>query len=184
VYQYAHISGSGGETFELVDQRIVRAGAGPRHLAFHPDEPVAFLVGELDSTVLVLDVEPTTGRLSVRQTMSTVPDGFTGASIGAEVRVHPSGRVVYVSNRGHDSIAVFGFHGADVPLEALGHVPTGGRAPRNFAVHPSARSLLVANQNSNTLIPFELDADGHPHQLDVAYDVSEPVCVTFLEVAR
>ena len=140
---------------------------------------------ELDSTIVTLGVDPTDGRLTRLRSTPTLPDDFVGESIAAEVRVHPNGRHVYVSNRGHDSIAVFGFTGPGQPLEPLGHVHSGGRTPRNFAVHPSGHALLVANQDSDTIVPFEIDTvTGVPRQLDVSYHVSQPVCLTFLEVAR
>jgi 6-phosphogluconolactonase len=185
VSRYVHDRHDDGEALVLEDQLVLDAGSGPRHLAFHPEQPVGFLVCELDSTIVTLGLDPTDGRLSRLRSSSTLPDDFIGESIAAEVRVHPNGRHVYVSNRGHDSVAVFGFTGPGEPLEPLGHVHSGGRAPRNFAVHPSGRALLVANQDSDTVIPFEIDAGtGAPRQLDVTYDVSQPVCVTFLEVDR
>lgn len=185
VSRYLHGDRHGGDAFGLEDELALAPGAGPRHIAFHPEQPVAFVVCELDSTIVTLGVDPTTGRLSRRCTSSTLPGDFVGDSIAAEIRVHPKGRHVYVSNRGHDSIAVFSFDGPDEPLEPLGHVPSGGRTPRNFAVHPSGRALLVANQDSNTVVPFEIDeSTGVPQQLDVTYAVSQPVCITFLEVAR
>jgi len=185
VSHYVHDRQLDGDTFVLADQLVLDAGSGPRHLVFHPDQPVGFLLCELDSTIVTLDFGPVDGRLTRLRSSSTLPADFTGESIAAEVRVHPSGRHVYVSNRGHDSVAVFGFTGPSEPLEPLGHVHSGGRTPRNFAVHPAGQTLLVANQDSDTVVPFEIDdVTGMPRQLDVAYDVSQPVCVTFLEVAR
>ena len=185
VSRYAHDRQQGLDAFVLEDELVLDAGAGPRHLAFHPAQPVGFLVCELDSTIVTLGLDLTDGRLTRLQSKSTLPDDFDGESIAAEVRVHPNGRYVYVSNRGHDSIAVFDFAGPGEPLELLGHVHSGGQTPRNFAVHPSGQALLVANQDSNTLVPFEIDTvTGNPRQLDTTDDVSQPVCVTFLEVAR
>ncbi len=185
VSHYVHDQQHDSEAFVLQDELALDAGSGPRHLAFHAEQQVGFLVCELDSTIVALEVDPTTGRLSRGLTCSTLPDDFDGESIAAEVRVHPNGRYVYVSNRGHDSIAVFGFAGPWEPLERLGHVHSGGQTPRNFAVHPSGHALLVANQDSDTVVPFEIDAvTGVPRQLDSTYNVSQPVCVTFLEVDR
>ena len=185
VSQYVHRRRRGTDVFELEDQLALDAGAGPRHLAFHPDQPVGFLVCELDSTIVTLGVHPTNGRLTRLGSRSTLPAHFEGESIAAEVRVHPNGRYVSVSNRGHDSIAMFGFSGPGEPLEPLGHVPSGGQTPRNFTVHPSGRSLLAANQDSNTVVSFEIDATtGVPHRLDGSLNVSEPVCPTVLEVGR
>ena len=185
VSHYVHDRQNDGDAFVLDDQLVLDAGSGPRHLAFHPEQPVGFLVCELDSTIVTLGVDPTDGRLTRLRSSSTLPDDFIGESIAAEVRVHPNGRHVYVSNRGHDSIAAFGFNGPDEPLEPLGHIHSGGQAPRNFAVHPLGHALLVASQDSNTVVPFEIDTvTGVPRQLDVTYHVSQPVCITFLDVVR
>ena len=184
VVRYVHDSRH-DEVFGPADELVFDPGCGPRHLAFHPDQPIAFMVCELDATVAVLGVEQTTGRLTRLGSRSTLPDDFVGSSIGAEVRVHPNGRHVYVSNRGHDSIAVFAFRGPGEALEPLGHVPSGGATPRNFAVHPSGRALLVANQDSNSIVRFTIDpATGIPEQGADAYPVSQPVCLTFLEISR
>lgn len=167
------------------DEFALEPGSGPRHLVFHPQLPVAFLVCELDSTIVTLGLEPVTGRLSRLGTRSTLPESFAGKSTSAEVRLHPNGRHVYVSNRGHDSIAVFRFTSPGEAIEPLGHVHCGGESPRNFAVHPSTRTLLVANQDSDNITPFRIDPhSGVPEQLDLSYALSQPVCLTFLEVAR
>jgi 6-phosphogluconolactonase len=185
VGQYVHDRHADSQEFRLVDELGVDPGAGPRHLVFHPERPVGFLVCELDSTIEVLGFDPTDGRLTRLGSRSTLPRDFAGESIAAEVRVHPNGRHVYVSNRGHDSIAVFGLDSDAEALELLGHVPSGGRTPRNFAVHPSGDALFVANQDSDEVVAFEVDAQtGVPCPLDVTYAVSKPVCVTFSEAAR
>jgi len=172
-------------SFRLVDELAVDPGAGPRHLVFHPERPVGFLVCELDSTIVMLGLDPNDGRLTRLGSHSTLPGDFEGESIAAEVRVHPNGRHVYVSNRGHDSIAVFGVADDAQSLESLGHVASGGRTPRNFAVHPSGDTLFVANQDSDEIVAFGVDAQtGVPCPLDVTYAVSKPVCVTFAEVVR
>jgi 6-phosphogluconolactonase len=185
VGQYLHDWHSDARGLRLVRELVLDAGAGPRHLVFHPERPVGFLVCELDSTIVLLGFDPTDGRLTRLGSRSTLPDDFEGESTAAEVRVHPNGRFVYVSNRGHDSIAVFGFDDDAKSLEPLGHVSSGGRTPRNFAVHPSGNELFVANQDSDEIVAFEVDAPtGMPRPLDVTSAVSKPVCVTFSEVAR
>lgn len=182
VVQYRHGGPNHAAAFEPVGELVVRPGTGPRHITFHPTEPVAFLVGELDSTIATLEVDPDTGKLSLIDTCSTLPEDFAGESIGAEVRVHPDGRHVYVSNRGHNSIAVFG-HGAGTGLEPLGNVASGGESPRNFAIHPAGRAMLVANQHSDTIVAFEIDPrTGVPRQGDAVHVVSQPVCLHYLEV--
>ncbi len=165
-----------------VESRLQLApGSGPRHLAWHPRLPVGFLVGELDNTITAVEVDPRSGALSTVATVSTLPPDFEGFSIAAEVRVDPQGEFVYVSNRGHDSIAVFTFSGRS--LEPVAHVPSGGTSPRNFALHPSGGTMVVANQDSGSLIGFAVDAEtGVPTQLDQHHQVAEPVCVTFVEL--
>lgn len=185
VYRYAHHPDATNDAFGLEAQFALQPGTGPRHLAFHPHESVAFIVGELDSTVVTAHVDPMSGELTRGSVCSTLPGDFVGESIAAEIRVHPNGRHVYVSNRGHDSIAMFKFVGPGAPLVPLGHTHSGGRTPRNFGVHPAGRALLAANQDSHTLVPFEIDpATGLLDQLDVGYHVSEPTCLAFLEVTQ
>ncbi len=167
----------------LADHTVLAPGSGPRHLTFHPDRPLAYVVCELDNRLVVFDVD-TSGQLHVRSSVSTLPVGFTGDSIAAEVAVHPGGHRVYVSNRGHDSIATFAIDGPEDPPTLLEHVPSGGRTPRHFALHPRARSLLVANQDSDTLVAFALDDDGIPRRSDVVARASQPVCVMFVEDGR
>lgn len=183
VVHYVHDRGREAEAFALGDEFVVDPGAGPRHLAFHPRLPLGFLVCELDSTLVTLGVDPVDGRLTRLGSVSTLPTGFGGESIAAEVRVHQNGRFVYVSNRGHDSIAVFGFTGAGESLVPLAHVHSGGRTPRSFALHPSGRAAVVANQDSDNVIRFEVDGtSGVLHQLDGVHHASRPVCVTFKDV--
>jgi len=144
------------------------SGAGPRHLALHPNGRWAYLVNELDSTITTLAVSD--GRLTSLGTLSTLPAGFSGENTGAEVLVHPSGRWVYASNRGHDSIAQFEVNEGTGALSLLGHTSTLGETPRSFTIDPSGRVLLVANQGSGTVKSFALEA-GAPvytgHELTV-----------------
>jgi len=185
---YEHRASSATDPWVAVGDTVVHPGAGPRHLAFHPVLPLAFVVGELDSTLLTLGVDRSSGALEPRHTVATLPADFVGASIGADVHVHPDGRHVHVSNRGHDSIATFQIGAgeigaADEPLVPLGHVPTGGRTPRNFAVHPSGRSLLVANQDSGSIVELAIDpTTGCPQPGRQIAEVPEPVCIAFVEV--
>lgn len=155
-------------------------GAGPRHAAFSPDGRFVFVINELASTLVTYGYEPATGTLTPLDTQSTLPPGFTGESTTAEVRVHPNGRFVYGSNRGHDSIAVFAFDAASGRLTPLEHVPTGGKNPRNFALSPDGAWLVAANQNSDSLHVFRVDpATGRLTATDRAARVPMPVCVLF-----
>jgi 6-phosphogluconolactonase len=141
-----------------------RAGAGPRHLAFAPqDRPGAdnvFLINELDATLGAYRYDRGRGVLEERATVATLPADYTGQRWGADVHVHPNGRFVYVSNRAHDSVAVFGTE----DLALIQRVGCGGKTPRNFALDPSGRSLLVANQDGANLTLFAIDPEtGHLH---------------------
>jgi 6-phosphogluconolactonase len=184
-YRHAEPGRIDGGEFEVRGELALAPGSGPRHLAFHPHHPVAFLICELSSTIVTLVVDTTTGELDIVGSCSTLPVGFNGSSIGAEIRVDGPGRRVYASNRGHDSVAVFAFTGPGEPLEPLGLIDSGGRTPRNFALHPSGRAMLVANQDSDTIVRFELDPrTGMPRPTDTAIELSQPVCLTFVPVAR
>jgi 6-phosphogluconolactonase len=160
----------------------VEPGAGPRHVAFHPDGNRIYVLNEMFASLTVFAYDPASGRLESLQTISMLPDDFNGFRSAAEVVVHPSGRFVYASNRGHDSIAVFAVNPGDGSLTALGRVPSGGKSPRNFAIDPSGRYLLAANQSSNNLVVFRIGADGALTPTDMKVGVPKPVCVRFLAV--
>lgn len=183
IVTYEHSVSSGPDRWVPVGETVVHAGAGPRHLTFHPELPLAFLVCELNSTLVTLRVDRSESGLEPRHAVTTLPADFHGASTAADVHVHPDGRYVYVSNRGHDSVATFEIRAGDEPLLPLGPVSTGGRTPRNFAIHPSGRSLLVANQDSDSIVELAIDpTSGVPQPGRQIADVPEPVCVTFVEV--
>jgi 6-phosphogluconolactonase len=135
-------------------------GAGPRHLAFHPDGRHAYVINELDATITSYRYDAATGLLSAPEVLSTVPAGVVERA-AAHVVVHPSGRFVYGSNRTHDSIASFAVDARSGRLRALGHETGGGLVaqPRGFTVDPSGRWLLVANQRADTLLVFRVDGD-------------------------
>ncbi len=158
-----------------------RPGAGPRHFAFAPDGRRAYVINELDSTLAAFAYDPATGTLREVRAVSTLPAGYDAPNTCADVHVAASGRFVYASNRGHDSIAVFAAGlGLDV-LTPVQHVPTGGRTPRNFALDPSGRHLLAANQDSHTITVFAVDpATGQLTATGHAARVPAPVCVRFL----
>ena len=130
-----------------------REGAGPRHIAFHPTLPHAYVIDELDSTVTTYRYDPQRGSLQPVQVVPTIPPSFTGNNTGAEVAVAPSGRFVYGSNRGHDSIAIFAVDHAQGSLTPVGWEPTQGKTPRFFGLDPAANFLYAANQDSDTRRP-------------------------------
>ena len=134
-----------------------KPGAGPRHLTFHPNGRWAYLENELNSTVTALAYDAAHGAFSEIQTASTLPADFTGNNSGADVHVSPDGRFLYTSNRGDNSLAVFSIAPADGRLALVQHVSTQGKTPRNFALDPSGRLLLVANQNSDNIFTYRVD---------------------------
>jgi 6-phosphogluconolactonase len=137
-------------------------GAGPRHFAFAASGRTVYVINELDSTVSVYDYRPERGELHARQLVSTLLESVDGPAIGnscAHIAVSSDSRFVYGSNRGHDSIAIWEVENANGELRPVGHEPTRGKSPRNFTLDPTGSWLLVANQETNTIVPFRRDAD-------------------------
>lgn len=162
----------------------VAPGAGPRHFAFHPGGQWAYVINELDSTLTAFTYGPERGVLKKRQTVSTLPSGFDGQSTTAEVQVHPSGRFLYGSNRGHDSLAMFSIDDRTGELQPLGHQSTLGKTPRNFGIDPTGRYLLAANQATDTIVIFAIDSEtGTLSPTGSALDVPSPVCVKMMVAA-
>ncbi len=158
-----------------------RPGAGPRHIAFHPRRSVAYVLNELDSTLSVFDFDPDTGRLTERQTVPALPPAFTGHNHAADVKILPSGRYLYTSNRGHDSIAVFAVDEASGSVEIAGHEPAQGSWPWNLGIDPTAQFLLAANYQSDCVSLFRIDGDsGALTSTGVQVAVPKPVCVAML----
>jgi 6-phosphogluconolactonase len=138
---------------------VLPPGTGPRHLAFHPQRPFAYLISELQSTVTVFRYEERIGTFEALQTLSTLPEGFSGQNLGAEIKVAPSGRFVYASNRGHDSLVIYAVDLEMGKLAAVGHESTQGVGPRDFTIDPSGALLLVANQDTDTVVTFWINQD-------------------------
>src|SRR6185295_12451809 len=134
-----------------------RAGAAPRHVDFHPTHPYAYVINELDSTITSYHFHPDTGALKPLQVVTTLPSSYTGNNTGAEIAIAPSGRFLYGSNRGHDSIAIFAIDPSTGALTPVGWQSTQGRTPRFFALDPSGSLLYAANQNSDTIAIFRVD---------------------------
>jgi 6-phosphogluconolactonase len=155
-------------------------GAGPRHIAFHPDGRWLYVTGELDSTLTVFSWDAERGRLEHVQVIGTLPAGWTGTNYPAEVAVAPSGRFVYMSNRGHDSIASFAADPATGKLTSAGHQPTQGSFPRHFALDPSGAFMVAANQDGDNVVVFRVDGEtGQLTPTGHAVTVPMPVCVRF-----
>jgi 6-phosphogluconolactonase len=157
-----------------------RYGAGPRHLAFHPSRPFAYLINELDSTVTTYRWDGVRGVLTPLHIVPTTPATFVGDNTGAEIAVAPSGNHVYVSNRGHNSIAAFAVDANDGTLAPLGWEATQGEKPRFFALDPAGKMLYVANEDSDTIVAFRLDAaSGKPVPAGLVIPTGSPSCITF-----
>ncbi|MBI3861409.1 MAG: lactonase family protein [Planctomycetia bacterium] len=158
----------------------VAPGSGPRHFAMLPSGKAAYVISELGNTVTVFTYDAARGSLKELQSISTLPSDFAGKSYTAEVVVHPSGKFVYGSNRGHDSLAVFGVDPATGALTARGITSTGGKTPRNFAIDPSGKWLLAENQDSGTIVVFGINPEnGALTQTGKTLEVGSPVCVRF-----
>lgn len=158
---------------------VLHPGAGPRHLAFHPRLPLVYVANELDNTVSTLRWRD--GALSVDETVPPqpmLPAGWSGASQAADIHVDPAGRTLYVSNRGHDSIAVFAIARDTGALSFVEAVSTEGHWPRNFTLEPSGRWLLVANERSDSIVVLARDASsGRLTSTGQRLTVPKPVCL-------
>ncbi|MBC7852613.1 MAG: lactonase family protein [Pirellulaceae bacterium] len=156
-------------------------GAGPRHAAFSADGKRLYVINELDSTLTVFDWDSSKGSLAEIQTVPTLPADYKEpGNSTAEIFVHPSGKFVYGSNRGHDSIAAYAIDASTGKLTLVGHTPTGGKHPRNFAIDPTGQWIIAANMNSDTLFVFKIDADtGKLTQVGDSVAAPTPTCVVF-----
>jgi len=160
----------------------VKPGAGPRHFAFGIDGRYAYVINEFDGTVTAFDYEPASGTLTEIQTVTTLPDGFAGSSSCAEVRVHPSGRFLYGSNRGHDSIAVYRIDPTKGTLTFVEHERADIKTPRNFNIDPTGKFCLVANQDGNSIVVFRIDQKtGALEPTGHKISIGRPVCIRFLQ---
>ncbi len=156
-------------------------GAGPRHLTFHPTSRYVYVINELDSTMSVFSFDSGSGAMRSVETVSTLPKEFSGTSYCADVHVSPSGRFLYGSNRGHDSIVVFAVDRRTGRLTQVQHSSTFGSWPRNFVIDPTGRFLLVANQRSDNVVTFRIDStSGKLTPTDQITEIPSPVCLKFL----
>jgi 6-phosphogluconolactonase len=159
----------------------VAAGAGPRHFAFHPTGRYGYVINEMANTVTAFKYDASHGTLSEIQTISTLPSDFKGTSYTAEVQVHPSGKFLYGSNRGHDSITVFAIEAETGKLTMAGIEPTQGKNPRNFALDPTGMFLLAENQDSASIVVFRIDAEhGTLKPTGQTVSIFKPVCIKMI----
>jgi 6-phosphogluconolactonase len=157
-----------------------RSAAGPRHAGFHPTLSYMYVINELDSTVTTYRFDGRVGKPQPLERISTLPPTFTGNNAAAGIAVHPSGRYLYCSNRGHDSIARFAISADGASLSAVDWEPSQGKQPRFFALDPSGSFLYAANEMSDTIIPFHIETqDGRLRPLGQVIETGSPVCVVF-----
>ena len=160
----------------------IKPGAGPRHFTFSPDGKYAYLINELDETIVAFVYDPENGNLSEIQTISTLPEDFTGTSYCAEVKIHPNGKFLYGSNRGHDSIVTYKIDPSKGTLTLLGFQNSGIKNPRNFNIEQTGKFCVVANQDSDTVIVFRINQEtGLLETTDHVVKIGKPVCVRFLQ---
>ena len=158
----------------------LKPGAGPRHLAFHPNGRQAYVINELDSTITSYHFDPDKSAFKPIQIVTPLPSSYTGNNSGAEIAVAPSGRFLYGSNRGHDSIALFAIEASTGLLTSIGWEPTQGRTPRFFGLDPSGTYLYAANQNSDTVVIFRVDqTTGKLSPTNQIVNVASPSTIAF-----
>jgi len=156
----------------------VEAGAGPRHMAFHPNGRYAYLITEMGNTIVAFAYDAAQGTLDALQTVPALPDDFTGLSHCADIHVTPSGKFLYGSNRGHDSLVIYAIDAETGLLAYVGHAPTLGKTPRNFAIDPTGTYLFAANQDSDSIVTFRIDPQtGKLTPTGQVTEVPMPVCV-------
>jgi len=159
----------------------VKPGSGPRHIAFSPNGKFVYAVEEMASNVTAFSYNASNGSLTEIQTVAMLPKDFTGVSTAAEVEVHPNGKFLYASNRGHDSIAVYSIDAAG-KLALVDTTPSGGKVPRSFTIDPSGNWLVAAHQDAGGITLFHIDTKtGKLAKAGDPLDVPFPVCVIFLK---
>jgi len=158
----------------------VAPGAGPRHFAFHPTRPYAYVVNEMGNTVTAFRWDEKTGTLADNGSVGTLPEGFEGSNTTADIEVHPSGKFVFASNRGDDSIAAFAVDESNGKLAPLGQTKSGGVRPRNFTQSPNGKYLLAAHQDTHDIFVFAVNPEsGELTPTGTKVDVPAAVCLVF-----
>jgi 6-phosphogluconolactonase len=156
----------------------MEAGAGPRHMAFHPNKKWAYVLNELTSTVTILD-KASNGNYQTGVSISTLPDEFEGKKSCADIHVSSDGKFLYASNRGHNSIVIYKVNQTNGALVLVGHESTRGDSPRNFSLSPNDQFLLVANQNTNNIVSFLRDEKKGTLKFVDQIEAPTPVCILF-----
>jgi len=157
----------------------IASGSGPRHMAFHPDRQHAYVLSELVSAVTVFNYDPVRAAFIWQQTISALPPDFTGTNTAAEIRVHPSGRFLYTTNRGHNSVAIFEVEQETGELEVIGWESTRGEWPRGMNIDPSGTFLYAANQNTDNIAVFRIHPSNGRLRFGTLVNTPTPVDVEF-----
>ncbi len=165
-------------TLSLMDSVTLQSGAGPRHLVFHQNERWVYVINELDATVNLLYYDNKTAELTKQNSYTTLPDNYTGENAASEIFIHPNGRYLYASNRGHNSIAVYSVDRGNGQLKRIQNRSVNGETPRHFTMSPDGRFMVVGNQDSNTINTFRI----HPYNGMLEEQIDElsiptPVCL-------
>jgi 6-phosphogluconolactonase len=156
-------------------------GHGPRHLAFHPNGRWAYVVNEMGGSVTHFLYDADGGKLTPQATVDALPAGYADPRRAAEILVHPEGHVLYCSHRGEDTVAALAIDPQQGTLRRLGAASTGGAWPRNFAIDPTGRWIIAANQNGNNATVLRIaEGSGQPVGADCEIAVPQPVCVRFI----
>lgn len=175
-------SGTGKLIANTVPVAPVASGSGSRHMAFHPDRQHAYVLSELASSVTVFNYDPVRAAFIWQQTISVLPADFNGTNTAAEVRVHPSGRFLYTTNRGHNSVAMFEIEPETGELEVIGWESTRGQWPRGMNIDPSGNFLYAANQNTDNIAVFRIQLNGKL-RFSTLVNTPTPVDVEFGPIA-
>lgn len=162
---------------------LLDGGAGPRHFTVHPNQKFAYVINEMGSTVTLFNINSKDSRLEPVQSISTVPENYQGVNYCADIHIDPTGKFLYGSNRGHNSLTIFSIDPNSGRLAVIGHQSTFGEWPRNFLIDPKGEFIFVANQNSNNIVLFRiLPETGLLEKIDAEVMVNKPVCIKILEL--
>ncbi len=156
---------------------LFEEGDGPRHTSWSADGRFLYVINELSNTVKVIFYDRAEDTFSIIQTISTLPDGYTETSYCADLHLHPNGKFLYGSNRGHNSIAMFAVNASTGKLFSLGQESTRGEYPRNFAIDKQGDFLFAANQNTNNVTVYTIRGDGMLVYSEQNFEVKTPVCI-------
>lgn len=169
-----------GDELAKVHTLQVKPGSGPRHIVFHPNGKIAYLLTELSSEVIVLNYDAAQSSFTEKQAIRAIPDDFAGTNDASAIHISSDGKFVYTGNRGHNSIAVFSVDEASNELTFIEHTATGGEWPRDFVLDPSEQFIVASNQHSGNLVLFSRDREtGKLKKMDAEIQVPEVVCVKF-----